>query len=370
VTELSPDDARRYLVHAHGLSRPLGAGADDVCAWHRRVGCVQLDPLDRVGTNAELASWARVDGLGRNAVYDALLPGHAFEHFAKERCLLPAAWFADWRARTVVTAWWRLGERHRALDAGLVADVLAEVRERGPLRSRDLEDRGRVAPMDWNGWKGTSRAATMALEILWTRGQVVVCRRTGSERWHDVPERALPGAWDAAPSPDFLQASVVRAVRAAGLLGWPGGQAVWAVLRGQKDAVRDAVARGAVEQVRIAGSARTWLAPAGFRDEAWDEPDDRLRILPPLDSLLWDRNLLRLAFGFDYVWEIYKPATQRRHGWYTLPLLHRGRLVGRMEASRDGAGIRVDGLWPEDGETVDAGALRLALDRLAVCNFS
>lgn len=367
MTTLRTDEARRFLVHHHGVAVPLGSGPDAVRAWHARSGCIQLDPLDRIGTNAELACWARVDGLGRNAVYDALLPGHAFEHFAKERCLLPAGWLTDWRSRTVVTPWWRLGERHRKLDVGVVADVLAEIRSRGPLRPQDLGDRGRVEPIDWFGWKGTSRAASLALEVLWTRGDVVVCRRTGSERWHDVPERALPEAMFSPPSQDFFEAAVVRAVAAAGLLGWPGGQAVWAVLRGQRDAVARCLASGRVERVSLEGSTRVWLAPAGFRDSPWTAPDDRMRVLPPLDTLLWDRNLVRAVFGFDYAWEIYKPAPTRRYGWYTMPLLHRGRLVGRLEAARDGAGIRVEGLWPETDTTIDDAALACALDRLAAC---
>jgi hypothetical protein len=90
-----------------------------------------------------------------------------------------------------------------------------------------------------------------------------------------------------------------------------------------------------------------------------------MRILGPLDPLLWDRGLVRLAFGFEYVWEVYKPASQRRWGWYVCPLLHRGQLVGRLEARVEEDVLRVDKLWREKGVKLDDAALDEALARHA-----
>ncbi|RME27505.1 MAG: hypothetical protein D6798_04380, partial [Deltaproteobacteria bacterium] len=88
---------------------------------------------------------------------------------------------------------------------------------------------------------------------------------------------------------------------------------------------------------------------------------DRLRILGPLDPLLWDRRLVSEVFGFEYVWEVYKPASKRRWGWYVVPLLHRGRLVGRMEAHTTAGRVVIDRLWPEDGARIDRQALDAAI---------
>ena len=90
-----------------------------------------------------------------------------------------------------------------------------------------------------------------------------------------------------------------------------------------------------------------------------------MRVLGPLEPLLWDRRLVKQVFGFDYVWEVYKPAEKRRWGWYVCPLLHRGRLVGRIEAKVEGGALRVINLWPEDGVTLDRDALDAALVRHA-----
>ena len=88
-----------------------------------------------------------------------------------------------------------------------------------------------------------------------------------------------------------------------------------------------------------------------------------MRIIAPLDPLLWDRALVRQAFRFDYVWEVYKPAAKRRWGWYVCPLLHRGQLVGRIEARARSGVLRVEGLWPEEGRVIDRAALDAVLER-------
>jgi hypothetical protein len=90
-----------------------------------------------------------------------------------------------------------------------------------------------------------------------------------------------------------------------------------------------------------------------------------MRILGPLDPLLWDRELVKYAFGFEYVWEVYKPEAQRRWGWYVCPLLHRGQLVGRLEARVEDGVLRVDNLWRQKGVKLDDAALDEALTRHA-----
>jgi len=363
MIELKPDEARRLLVGQAGLRAPTpSTGHDGVRQVLEHLRCIQLDPIDRIGTNADLVAAARVDGLRVGDVYDALLPGHAFEHFAKERCLLPARLFPWYRERAVQAPWWRLGERTRRVDRALVDDVLAEVESRGPVTAAELEDRGRVEPLDWNGWTGTSRATSMALEILWTRCQVVVHSRTPGGKRFDVPRRALPDV-HAAPAPGtFHDVAFLDRVEAAGLLSTAIGP-WWSALRDRRDElIGRHLALGTVDLVRIDGSRRTWLAPAGLRDREWPEDDGRMRILGPLDPLMWNRDLVRHVFDFDYVWEVYKPADKRRWGFYVCPLLHRGRLVGRLEAHVEGGELVIDRVWEEPGG-LDPVALDDALDR-------
>jgi len=353
--ELGLGEARARLVHASGLARRWRRGAAGAVELLEGLGIIQLDPIDRVGTNAELVAFARVDGLRRGELHQALA-GHCFEHFAKERCLIHARRFPVYRDHLRETRWWRHAERQSRVDEALVSDVLAEVTERGPSPSDALSDRGRVPPIDWGGWRGTGSRTALALEVLWTRCALVVSTRDArGRRVYDLPGRAL-GHWATAAAPVApLAELVVDRVRVAGLLARSGGP-WWSMLDGARTdgTVEQLLDEGRIEAVRVAG--RPYLAlpeePPPVRAPA--------RVLGPLDPLLWNRALVRAAFDFDYVWEVYKPAEQRRWGYYVCPVVAGERFVGRVEARREGDRLVVDAGW----DVSDRRAVSAAVGRL------
>jgi uncharacterized protein YcaQ len=364
---LTAADARRRMVGQLGLARVVGRGGSGIRKVLDRLRCIQLDPLDAIGTNADLVVMARVDGARRNDVWRYLFPRHAFEHFAKERCILPAAAFPAYREQghRAQAPWWRHGEREERVPAELIAGVLGEISERGPTSARELSDRGSVEPIDWSGWKGTARATTMALEILWTRCEIVVCGRTESgAKLYDLPARAL-GAIASAPAPaEFDRWALRERVAAAGLLSRAGGSH-WSMLSSIRTSslAAEMIEHGELCEVAMQGSTRRYLAVPEFLAKQRVTYDDRVRILGPLDPLLWDRDLVRLIFDFDYVWEVYKPKSQRRWGWYVCPLLYRDRLVGRLDARVENDTLAVRKLWLD--ADVDIAPIRLALERHA-----
>ena len=329
---LTRAEARRRLVAHLGLARFLGRGARGVRAVLERLRCIQLDPLDVIGTNADLVVMARVEDAQRGDVWRHLFPKHAFEHFAKERCILPASAFPWYRQQghAAQTPWWRHGEREQRVPPQLVAAVLDEVRERGPLTARDLTDHGSVDPIDWAGWMGTKKMTSMALEILWTTCDVVVSRNESGVKLYDVPQRAFGELRE--PEGDFKRWAVRERAHAAGLLTRAGGS-IWSMLNKVRTStlVDEMIEAGELIDVRLEDSPRRYLAVPSFLD-ASARYDDQVRILGPLDPLLWDRDLVRHVFNFEYVWEVYKPAHLRKWGWYVCPLLHRDRLIGRLDA--------------------------------------
>ena len=375
------DTARRFMLSHHGLRQNVRAAspAAAVRKLLARARHIQLDPLDVVGTNADLVAMARIDGLMKGDVYRHLMPKYAFEHFAKERCLLPAGAFAHYRERPTETVWWSTASRLERITPELIAAVLEAVRAHGPLTAAELEklgDWGKVEALDWSGWKGTARAASMALEVLWTRCEVVVAGRVAGARgvkvW-DVPERAL--GKHAKPcshvASDFAAWALADRASASGLLARASGP-WWSTLAAtRKGPLPDALVEADVlEAVAIEGVRGAYLAPHGFLDTKEAPDDGRMRILGPLDAFLWDRKLVQQLFGFDYIWEVYKPAAQRRWGYYVCPLLHRGALVGRFEGrivrgapARDE--LTLVGLWPEPGQRFERAAFKDAFVRHA-----
>lgn len=368
--QLSADQARAFLVGHAGLARPLaGRGPARTRRLLAERRAIQLDPLEPIAPNADLVLLARAPGARPGELF-AHAAGHGFEHFAKERCLLPASAFPFYRDQAVETPWWRTTERMRRIPRTLLDDVLAEIEARGPLAAGELSDRGRVRPIDWAGWKGTSSAATMALEVLWTQCRVVVADRKGGKKRYDVPRRALPGVHDAAPSEPFARWAIRERAWAAGLLTRSAGPQ-WSMLSAERKgaAVAALVEDRTLTEVTVEGARGSFLAPTTALEARPAAPDERMRLLGPLDPLLWDRALVKAAFGFEYVWEVYKPAKERRWGWYVCPLLHRGQLVGRIEAKRDEHRgrrvLRVSRLWRERAG-FDEDALDALLEELVI----
>jgi uncharacterized protein len=342
---LAKSEARKLLVAHLALNRPLRSVREVLT----RLRCIQLDPLDVIGTNADLVVMARVDGAKHGDVWKKLFPRHAFEHFFKERCILPASSFAQYREQghRAQTRWWRHEEREERIPPALVQAVFDEIRERGPVTARELTDHGSVTPIDWAGWMGTAKTTTMALEILWTRCDIVVAGRTANgSKLYDIPERSFGAATvNRQPATPFASWSLRERVIASGLYA-----------PGKKEA-------DGFEVVQIEGSSRRYLTTPEFLAQKRIRFDDRVRILGPLDPLLWDRNLVRHVFDFEYVWEVYKPAKQRIWGWYVCPLLHRDRLIGRIDAHVDRGTLKVRKLWLESD--FDVALIQRAVDRHA-----
>ncbi len=366
--DLDRRDAARLLVRHHlGRSHPLADAAGFATVFDR-LGSVQYDPLDRVGTNHDLVLQARLDGYARGAwqpfAYDRR---GAFDGWDKQASLVR---IEDWRLQSIHHRWRGDGWRERALDAypDETDEVLAELRARGPLAVEDFEFQVRVPR--WEGsWYGP-RLTKHLVRALWHTGRIATHHRRHGRHVYDLVERVIPDRWRG-PVPD--EAEAVRGLvrkrhRTVGLLRPNASREVWSM-----DVAAD-VRRRAVRELVEAGE----LVPVvvdGERYHADPEALERLArptrhgvgrsgeaiFVAPLDPLLWDREALQRVFGFEYVWEVYKPAAQRRWGYYTLPVVWDERFVARIEARRSepsrGPTLQVDNWWWEDGApTGDDGA--------------
>jgi len=343
--------ARRLALHAQGLaSAPSsGRGPEAVAAITQRIGCLQLDPVSAVARSPLLVLFARLGPI-RDAALDraAYEQRTLFDAWAHEASLVATADLPlhRWAMRTWLHAPGRRAERARTfLDANaeFCAELLAELRARGPLRARDLEDR---SSEPWrHGWwtDEVSGRQTIArlLHLLWITGRIGVGGRIGAERLWDVFERCLPpgaGAIADLCDDDAGREAALRAVRMLGVARAGHVRAHFLRRRYVRlpETLAGLVSAGRLEAVTVAGQGGEWFAAPEDLDGVSElAPGVRTTALSPFDNLLCDRARAAELFGFDHRLEIYVPAPQRRWGYYVLPILHRERIVARADLVLD-----------------------------------
>jgi len=249
-------------------------------------------------------------------------------------------------------------------DTAPVTAVLPHVRqalaERGPLSSLDLDHNETV---DW-AWAPT-RLSRAALESMYLWGELIVHHKARTRKYYDFAHRHIADDLLAAPEPnptdeEFHDWYVYRRLGGIGLFWNKAGDA-WLGMSDIKskqrtDALRRLIRQGRVVEVDVEGIG----APCYLRSEDRallestldrDDPQPRAAILAPLDNLLWDRRFIRRLFGFSYIWEVYKPVTDRAYGYYVLPILYGDRFVARFEPGRDkrrNALVVKNWWWEED----------------------
>ncbi|MEU7701950.1 winged helix-turn-helix domain-containing protein [Streptomyces sp. NPDC015492] len=326
AAELSADDARRIALRAQGF-----LGAPDRRAGVRGVlrglGQVQLDTISVLARSHELIPYARLGAVGRTAVEDAYWTGsHAFEYWSHAACVLP------------VEEWPHFAFRRRAyrdrphwgheLSAGAYDKVIDQLRAEGPCTATELG--GAKNKGEWWDWSDSKIAVERALMY----GEVVVVERRGWKRVYDLAERAIP---DALLHDDLDDAECVRRlVRQAGEALGVGTRADIADYHRLKGEQFDAAVEAAgLVPVTVAGWGKpAWADPAALASEPRGR--HRTTLLSPFDSLIWERARTERIFGFTHRLEAYVPKQKRIHGYFAMPVLAGGRLVGRVDPAREG----------------------------------
>ena len=331
--------AALFLRRQH-LDRPLGLSLTpaSLTAFVEDAGGLQLDSINVVERAHYLTLWSRFGPYDKKRL-DSWIYGRRllFEYWAHAACLVPASHLGSWRRAMLDyevrhTGWSAWLKRHPRL----LRAVEGAVRSRGPLANADFErERGRPAG-GWWSWK----PETHALHYLWMKGRLAVHSREHFQKRYDLAERVYAGrgAEDVPSAAEFGRWRLRRALRALGAasaedlamyLTFP------RVPSGERRAVLEALLRsGEVRALRVEGEKGAWYA---LREDVPEleggvaAASRGTAFLSPFDSLLWHRGRLSALFGFDYKIEVYTPGPKRVHGYYSLPILHDGRLIGRLD---------------------------------------
>jgi uncharacterized protein YcaQ len=352
--ELSAAEARRIVLRAQGL-----LGAPDrragVPGILRSLGGVQLDTISVLARSHELVPFARLGPVGRDAVHDAYWgpPFRAFEYWAHAACVLPMEdW--PWHAYRRRKAWGYEGWQRPSSDA-----TFTEVRARladapAGLTASDLGGAKKGGP--WWDWSDVK----VALERLLHWGEVVCVERRGWKRVYRLAAHAVPPELlDKEPTDDECRAQLVA--QAASALGVATRHDLADYYRMRLDVIPAAIEAAGLVPVRVQG----WDQPAWADPAALTAPPrgrHRATLLSPFDSLVWDRARTLRVFGFAHRLEAYVPAPKRVYGYFTMPLLAGGRLVGRVDPKRAGRTLTARA-WLDDPKARPA--LNAALEEAA-----
>ncbi|HYZ07601.1 MAG TPA: crosslink repair DNA glycosylase YcaQ family protein [Pseudonocardiaceae bacterium] len=362
--------ARRTALAAQGFADPRPAGS--VTRRHllrvlSRIRLLQLDSVNVVTRAHHVPVASRLGPYPRE-----LLDRAAWSHSVRRPRLLVECWaheaslvpVRDWplvMSSIQPHRFWQGAGQRVERDPVLVADVLAVVKEHGPIGAGAVERELGGSPRPAGGWWNRSEVKRVC-EWLFGIGELTTGSRRHFERLYDLPERVLPREVLHAPRPDPADAVrrlVGQAATALGVATEPDLRDYYRIGHAaSKRAVAELVEAGELEPVRVRG----WTAPAyRHRDARTPRRIPCAALLCPFDPLIWCRERTERLFGFRYRIEIYVPERQRTHGYYVFPFLLDGELVARVDlkADRTAGVLRVPGAFAERG--VDTGRIVPAL---------
>lgn len=374
MTQISAAAARRTALAAQGFTDPAPTGP--VTRRHLarvldRVRLLQLDSVNVAVRAHYMPLFSRLGPYPRPLLdqaawaHSARRPRLLVEHWAHEASLLPVA---DWpllQSGAKRAGWWRHYGALVESDPGLVEDVLAAVKELGPVGAGELEavlgGTARPRPQGATWWERSE--VKRVCEYLFGTGALTTGTRTHFQRRYDLPERVLPPEVLAAPPVGAEQAARTLVLRSAAALGVATEPDLRDYYRlgpaTSRRAVAELVEEGALEPVAVRG----WAKPA-YRLPGATVPRrvTGRALLCPFDPLIWQRERTERIFGFRYRIEIYVPEAKREYGYYVFPFLLDGELVARVDLKADRAAgvLRVPGAFAEPGADVGRVTAELA----------
>ncbi|CAH5189394.1 hypothetical protein AI2839V1_1510 [Enterobacter cloacae] len=377
LPQLSLSAARHLHLAAQGLLKKPRRRAQpaDILSTVQRMSLLQIDTINIVARSPYLVLFSRLGGYPSQWLDESLSKGELMEYWAHEACFLPRSDFALVRHRMLAPEkmGWKYRQAWMLEHAAEIEQLIAHIQENGPVRSADFEH-PRKGTSGWWEWKPHKRH----LEGLFTSGKVMVIERRNFQRVYDLTHRVMPH-WD--DERDQLSREAAEAImleNSARSLGIFRSQWLADYYRLRQPALKPLLEMWQQEQriipVMVETLGEMWLHKELFPllPQALEGKLQATHstVLSPFDPVVWDRKRAEQLFGFSYRLECYTPAPKRQYGYFVLPLLHKGQLVGRMDAKmhRKTGTLEIIALYLEEGVRVTA-ALEKGLT-LAISEFA
>ena len=326
---------------------------DSIVEYIRKVGCIQYDPLDVVGRNADLVLQSRCSSYEKGDIEKYLYSDRTlFDVWDKNMSICA---ISDWayfkRFRNRYLPWC---DEHKAT----IDEITQYLKVNDSACSSDFEFEEKV------GWHyGPQRLAKAALECMCYAGLAVVHHKKVARRYYCLAEKYVPEKYFTMENPNrtddqYFKWVVLRRINSVGVL-WNRQSDAWLGINGLKSELRNnafnaLLNEGKIAEITVDGIKHP-LYIAAENLKLLEAADNSIkskyaRIIAPLDNMLWDRKLIAELFDFEYKWEVYTPIEERKYGYYVLPVLCDDKFIGRieMETDKKNRTLIVKNFWPED----------------------
>ncbi len=348
---------RRLAIAKQHLSgkRPNKPNSDDILDVTRDLGCLQLDPISAVAPSHLIVLWSRLGNFDTSDLEGLLWrEKKLFEYWAHQASIVlmedyPLYYYMMRGYPDVFQKFWGPAWRQRvkkwiSANSDLRNYVLKELKQRGPLMSRQFEDKSRTKSRGsgWSSWSDLSRI----IFHLFFKGEVMVAGREGKQKLYDLSEKFLPG-WVSKKELSEQEVEYQAVQRSLKALGTANESELdFHFLRGRYPNLKDTLKRLEGESKilpvdivdRPAGKGERYIHSQDVKllqELDSDRSEPRTSLLSPFDNLICDRARTKILFDFDYTAEIYTPAHKRKYGYYVLPILYGDKLIGRLDPLMD-----------------------------------
>ncbi len=358
--KLTKKQARQFLLVYQGLCTPYKwQGKAGILEYIRKVGCIQYDPLNKVGRNPDLVLQARIKNYNSNMLQELLYT---------DRKLLDG-WDKNMSIYAVED--WPYFHRYREEAKQLYDDASTHLHSILPKVREEIEQKGAISSIDlkfdmkvdW-AWAPT-RAARAALESMFFWGELIIHHKAGTRKFYDFSERSLSSKLLAIPDPnqtleEYFDWIVKRRIGAIGLLWEKSGDAwlgtKWLKSKERLMTLSRLENRGEIISYEVEGIDYPFYIrkeELSLINEVLESlhAQSKVTFIAPLDNIIWDRKLLKQIFGFEYTWEVYTPKSIRKYGYYVLPVLYEDRFIARFEPifNKSTKELVIENWWWEDG---------------------
>lgn len=324
---------REYIVNYHMINTSSTHSIDDV---FNRIHFIQYDPLNVVGSNAELVLQSRVNTFKKPDLQRALYQDRTLiDGWDKQMGIYQTKYFNHYSKVRENRALSSLkgNLKHINVDAlEYQNDVLDIIQKQGPVLSSSIKF-GETVSSRW----GSRKPSTVTLDYLFHKGIIGVDSRKNTHKRYDLNSKLIPTYITSYPfenDEEFTTWYLLRRIESLGLFSNKSGVHSGGHLIGNKSIrtkhINKLVKLELVKEVMIEGINEILYIPAKALD--YDiEVKDKISFIAPLDNLIWDRNVVSSLFDFDYRWEVYTPKDKRVFGYYVLPILQKSQFIGRIE---------------------------------------